>query len=158
MTMSIPSQDEPLTNRPVVSVVTKTPKESWALLEDLALYDNESWNEPRDFAKLVKGIALPQDVPITSDHRLIKLENQHEVVNLDSARMRFNLRRISLTWFPTRSVGSSNAIALDSPYFLVLITETSQSRQHESHKPPTVKLFDVDYGRISIHHLCEEHV
>ncbi|GKD25555.1 zinc finger, CCHC-type containing protein, partial [Tanacetum coccineum] len=26
-------------------------EESWALLEDLALYDNESWNDPRDFAK-----------------------------------------------------------------------------------------------------------
>ncbi|GJV40490.1 hypothetical protein Tco_1418930 [Tanacetum coccineum] len=25
-------------------------KESWALLEDLTLYDNESWNDPRDFA------------------------------------------------------------------------------------------------------------
>ncbi|GJR14046.1 MAK10-like protein [Tanacetum coccineum] len=31
-------------------------KESWALLEDLALYDNESWNDPRDFAKPVKAI------------------------------------------------------------------------------------------------------
>ncbi|GJY47648.1 hypothetical protein Tco_0436711 [Tanacetum coccineum] len=51
-------------------------EESWALLEDLALYDNESWNDPRDFAKLVKAIALPQDVPSTSDCRLIKLENQ----------------------------------------------------------------------------------
>ncbi|GKA69906.1 ribonuclease H-like domain-containing protein [Tanacetum coccineum] len=51
-------------------------KESWALLEDLALYNNESWNEPRDFAKLVKAIALPQDVPSTSDCRLIELENQ----------------------------------------------------------------------------------
>ncbi|GKA13251.1 hypothetical protein Tco_0692897 [Tanacetum coccineum] len=39
-------------------------EESWALLEDLALYDNESWNDPMDFAKLVKAIALPQDVPI----------------------------------------------------------------------------------------------
>ncbi|GKA39452.1 MAK10-like protein [Tanacetum coccineum] len=39
-------------------------KESWALLEDLALYDNESWNDPRDFTKLVKEIALPQDVPM----------------------------------------------------------------------------------------------
>ncbi|GKB91342.1 hypothetical protein Tco_0963614, partial [Tanacetum coccineum] len=37
-------------------------KESWALLEDLSLYDNESWNDPRDFAKPVKAIALPQDV------------------------------------------------------------------------------------------------
>ncbi|GJW34156.1 MAK10-like protein [Tanacetum coccineum] len=39
-------------------------KELWALLEDLALYDNESWNDPRDFAKPVKAIALPQDVPM----------------------------------------------------------------------------------------------
>ncbi|GJR95047.1 MAK10-like protein [Tanacetum coccineum] len=51
-------------------------KESWALLEDLSLYDNESWNNPRDFAKPVKAIGLPQDVPITSDRRLIELENQ----------------------------------------------------------------------------------
>ncbi|GJR50423.1 hypothetical protein Tco_1400944 [Tanacetum coccineum] len=34
-------------------------KESWALLEDLALYDNESWNDLRDFAKPVKAISLP---------------------------------------------------------------------------------------------------
>ncbi|GJV94182.1 hypothetical protein Tco_1541995 [Tanacetum coccineum] len=50
--------------------------ESWALLEDLALYDNKSWNDPRDFAKPVKAIALPQDVSSTSDHRLIELKNQ----------------------------------------------------------------------------------
>ncbi|GKC35821.1 retrotransposon ORF1 [Tanacetum coccineum] len=36
------------------------PNESWEILEDLALYDNESWNDPRDFAKPVKAIALPQ--------------------------------------------------------------------------------------------------
>ncbi|GKF08331.1 hypothetical protein Tco_0042555, partial [Tanacetum coccineum] len=64
------------------------------------------------------------------------------------------LKRISLTGFPARSVRSSNAIALDSPYLLVLITGTSQSRHHESHKSPTAELFDVDSGRISIHH-CE---
>nr|GEV41338.1 MAK10-like protein [Tanacetum cinerariifolium] len=52
------------------------PEESWATLEDLALYDNESWNDPRDFAKPIKAIVLPQDVPSTSDRRLIKLENQ----------------------------------------------------------------------------------
>ncbi|GKC17844.1 hypothetical protein Tco_1014626 [Tanacetum coccineum] len=51
-------------------------EESRALLEDLILYDNESWNDPRDFAKPVKAISLPQDVPSTSDHRLIELENQ----------------------------------------------------------------------------------
>nr|GFA75949.1 MAK10-like protein [Tanacetum cinerariifolium] len=51
-------------------------KESWALLEDPALYDNESWNDQRNFAKLVKVIYLPQDVPSTSDRRFIELENQ----------------------------------------------------------------------------------
>nr|GEU89423.1 ribonuclease H-like domain-containing protein [Tanacetum cinerariifolium] len=34
-------------------------EESWALLEDLTLYDNKSWNDPRDFAKLVMAITLP---------------------------------------------------------------------------------------------------
>ncbi|GJZ71409.1 MAK10-like protein [Tanacetum coccineum] len=38
--------------------------------------DNESWNNPRDFAKPVKAITLPQDVPSISDRRLIELENQ----------------------------------------------------------------------------------
>ncbi|GJR92615.1 hypothetical protein Tco_0264789 [Tanacetum coccineum] len=51
-------------------------KESWALLEDLALYENKSWNDPKDFAKPVKAITLPQDDPSTSNHRLIELENQ----------------------------------------------------------------------------------
>ncbi|GJV07622.1 MAK10-like protein [Tanacetum coccineum] len=54
----------------------KNTEESRALLEDLAHYDNESWNDPRDFAKPVKAIYLPQDVPSTSDRRLIELENQ----------------------------------------------------------------------------------
>ncbi|GJY88111.1 hypothetical protein Tco_0502739 [Tanacetum coccineum] len=48
-------------------------EESWSLLEDLTLYDNESWNDPRDFAKTVKAISLPQDVSSTSDRRLIEL-------------------------------------------------------------------------------------
>nr|GEX04339.1 MAK10-like protein [Tanacetum cinerariifolium] len=56
------------------------PKESCAILEDLALYDNESWNDPRDFANPFKAIALPQDVSSTSDRRLIKLENQVQLL------------------------------------------------------------------------------
>nr|GEY16041.1 MAK10-like protein [Tanacetum cinerariifolium] len=54
----------------------KNVKESWALLEGLALYVNESWNDPRDFAKPVKTISLPQDVPSTPDRRCIELKNQ----------------------------------------------------------------------------------
>ncbi|GJX05332.1 hypothetical protein Tco_0191248 [Tanacetum coccineum] len=60
--------------------------------------------------------------------------------------------------FLAQSVGSSNTDVLDSPCLLVLITRTSQSRQHvitslihiESCKSPTKSLFDVGSSRISI--------
>ncbi|GJT31842.1 hypothetical protein Tco_0922261 [Tanacetum coccineum] len=62
------------------------------------------------------------------------------------------IQRISLTGFPAQSVGSSSTNVLDLPCLLVLITGMSQSRQHESCKSPTVELFEVDSGRISIRH------
>ncbi|GJV70886.1 hypothetical protein Tco_1490881 [Tanacetum coccineum] len=54
----------------------KNVEESWALIEDLSLYDNKSWNDPQDFTKPVKAISFPHDVSKASDRRLIKLENQ----------------------------------------------------------------------------------
>nr|GEZ90578.1 retrovirus-related Pol polyprotein from transposon TNT 1-94 [Tanacetum cinerariifolium] len=57
------------------------------------------------------------------------IPNGKETLALES---RFNLGRTSLTGFPAQSIRSSNAIALDSPYLLVLITGTSQSRQHDA--------------------------
>nr|GEU96393.1 zinc finger, CCHC-type [Tanacetum cinerariifolium] len=53
-------------------------KESWELLEDLALYENESWNDPMDFSNPVKAIILTQDVPNTSD-RLNKITTSCEI-------------------------------------------------------------------------------
>ncbi|GJT96336.1 MAK10-like protein [Tanacetum coccineum] len=46
------------------------------LIEDLTLYDNKSWNDPRDFVKPVKAISLPHDVPNAFHRCLIELENQ----------------------------------------------------------------------------------
>ncbi|GKE31796.1 hypothetical protein Tco_1451118, partial [Tanacetum coccineum] len=40
------------------------------------IFDNKSWNDPRDFAKPVKAISLPQDAVSTSDRRFIELNNQ----------------------------------------------------------------------------------
>ncbi|GJU11297.1 hypothetical protein Tco_1133693 [Tanacetum coccineum] len=80
---------------------------------------------------------------------LVQLEYEYMVMNPTSL-----IQRISLTGFPAQSVGSSNTDVLDSPCLLVLITGTSQSRQHESCKSPTAELFEVDSGRISIRH-CE---
>ncbi|GJR09187.1 hypothetical protein Tco_0791839 [Tanacetum coccineum] len=40
------------------------------------LHNDIFWNDPRDFAKPVKAISLPQDFPSTSDRRVIELENQ----------------------------------------------------------------------------------
>ncbi|GJR56153.1 hypothetical protein Tco_1406674 [Tanacetum coccineum] len=39
-----------------------------------------------------------------------------------------------------------------NPYEKTYFDRTSQSRQHEFRKSPTAELFDVDSGRISIHH------
>nr|GEZ60713.1 hypothetical protein [Tanacetum cinerariifolium] len=44
--------------------------------------------------------------------------------------------------FPAQSVRSSNAIALDSSYLLVLITKTSQSRQHGKSESDSYYLSD----------------
>ncbi|GKD14516.1 hypothetical protein Tco_1198923, partial [Tanacetum coccineum] len=100
-------------------------------------------------------------------HEFISMEHEHEVLNLDSTgtrlqrchlylkinvsdKQQIQFKRISLTGFPAQSVRSSNVIALDSLYLLVLITGASQSRQQESRKPPTKSLFDVGSSRISI--------
>ncbi|GJZ16033.1 MAK10-like protein [Tanacetum coccineum] len=69
-----PITSEPLTNTAGGKLCDKNDEESWALLEDLALYDNESWNEPRDFAKLVKAIFMPHDVPNASDRIVRNVE------------------------------------------------------------------------------------
>ncbi|GJT11449.1 hypothetical protein Tco_0858491, partial [Tanacetum coccineum] len=89
--------------------------------------------------------------------------HEHVVMNPTPAGMRHHhlhlyIQRISLTGFPAQSVRSSNTDVLDLPCLLVLITGTSQSRQHidtssihiESHKSPTKSLFDAGSSRISI--------
>nr|GEW60085.1 hypothetical protein [Tanacetum cinerariifolium] len=54
----------------------KNAEESWALIEDRALYNNESQNDSKEFAKPVKSISLPHDVLNASESRLIELENR----------------------------------------------------------------------------------
>ncbi|GJR35023.1 putative reverse transcriptase domain-containing protein [Tanacetum coccineum] len=111
---------------------------------------------------------------IQIDDNLNFVEEPVKILNREDKRLKqrripifkVQFRRISLTGFPAQSIRSSNAIALDSPYLLVLIIGTSQSRQHESHhrffpvdtslihieyrKSPTKSLFDVGSRRISI--------
>ncbi|GKF23711.1 hypothetical protein Tco_0076033 [Tanacetum coccineum] len=50
--------------------------------------------------------------------------------------------RTSLTGFSAQSVRSSNAYALDSPYFLVLNTGMSQSKQHDMSESDSYYLSD----------------
>ncbi|GJQ91908.1 hypothetical protein Tco_0003047 [Tanacetum coccineum] len=65
-TIELPVGMNVTNHRPSVSgkLRNKNAKESWTLLEDLALYDNKSWSNIRDFAKPVKAISSPQDVPM----------------------------------------------------------------------------------------------
>ncbi|GKD59372.1 hypothetical protein Tco_1296881 [Tanacetum coccineum] len=102
----------------------------------------------------------PTDTPMVEKS---KLDEDPQGKAVDPTRYRgmigtLIIQRISLTGFPAQSVGSSNTDVLELPFLLVLITETSQSRQHvdtslihiEPRQSPTESLFDVGSSRISI--------
>ncbi|GJS68915.1 ribonuclease H-like domain-containing protein [Tanacetum coccineum] len=77
----------------------------------------------------------------------IRFEHEHVVMNSTPAGMRHHhlhlyIQRISLTGFPAQSVGSSNTDVLDLPCLLVLITGTSQSRQHDKSESDSYYLSD----------------
>nr|GFB27015.1 hypothetical protein [Tanacetum cinerariifolium] len=89
--------------------------------------------ESDEFIK--SGVENLIPIPKLVDQRLRKtlthvLELSSCIYLDDRARDRINLRRTFVAGFPAQSNSSSNAIALDSPYLLVLNTKASQSRQH----------------------------
>ncbi|GKA40887.1 hypothetical protein Tco_0733480 [Tanacetum coccineum] len=54
----------------------KNTDESWEIIENLAFYDHEGWDETKEFVKPVKAISTPHSVPKTPDRRLLELEDQ----------------------------------------------------------------------------------
>ncbi|GJR31058.1 zinc finger, CCHC-type containing protein [Tanacetum coccineum] len=55
----------------------KNADESWEIIENLALYDHEGWDDTKEFVKLVKDITVPQGITKTPDRRLLELEDQY---------------------------------------------------------------------------------
>ncbi|GJT89393.1 hypothetical protein Tco_1071110 [Tanacetum coccineum] len=53
----------------------KNNDESWEIIENLALYDHEGWDETKEFVKSVKAISTPHGVLKTPDRRLLELED-----------------------------------------------------------------------------------
>ncbi|GKB84464.1 hypothetical protein Tco_0956736 [Tanacetum coccineum] len=54
----------------------KNADESWEIIENLALYDHEGWNDSKEFVKPVKAISTPQSTLKTPDQTLLELEDQ----------------------------------------------------------------------------------
>ncbi|GKE89684.1 hypothetical protein Tco_1567159, partial [Tanacetum coccineum] len=54
----------------------KNADESWKIIENLALYDHEGWDDTKEFVKPVKAITAPQGITKTLDRRLLELEDQ----------------------------------------------------------------------------------
>nr|GEY81862.1 MAK10-like protein [Tanacetum cinerariifolium] len=54
----------------------KNANESWEIIENLALYDYEGWNDLKDFVKPFKAISTSQSTSKTPDRRLLELEHQ----------------------------------------------------------------------------------
>ncbi|GJU58137.1 hypothetical protein Tco_1235903 [Tanacetum coccineum] len=53
----------------------KNADESWEIIENLALYDHEGWNDSKEFVKPVKSISTPQGMPKIPDRRFLELED-----------------------------------------------------------------------------------
>ncbi|GKC21452.1 zinc finger, CCHC-type containing protein [Tanacetum coccineum] len=93
----------------------KSVEESWELIENLALYDHESWNDPRDLAKPVKAISLPQDVPSRLSSLGTQLKQQQdEIINKINILCKIVSDKLDNT--PTRDilkkfVGHSNVVS-----------------------------------------------
>ncbi|GKE06835.1 zinc finger, CCHC-type containing protein [Tanacetum coccineum] len=49
----------------------KNADDSWKIIENLALYDHEGWNDTKVFAKPVKAISTPQGTSKSSDEDLL---------------------------------------------------------------------------------------
>ncbi|GKC06826.1 hypothetical protein Tco_0998436, partial [Tanacetum coccineum] len=106
----------------------------------LSEFDDGKYNVISDKDLFSYDIFPNKDLQLCKDNDDDKIDCRYDV----------QFRRTSLTGFPAQSIRSSNAVALDSPKLLILITGTSQSRQYESRKSPTKSLFDVGSRRISI--------
>ncbi|GJR69507.1 hypothetical protein Tco_0015572 [Tanacetum coccineum] len=74
------------------------------------------------------NVTFAESSPLTELSPLVDDDVGEEDAIEINAKVQF--RGTSLTGFPAQSVGSFNAISLDSPYLLVLITGASQSKQH----------------------------
>ncbi|GJW97797.1 hypothetical protein Tco_0179605 [Tanacetum coccineum] len=70
--------------------------------KDLALYDYKSWNDPRDFAKAVKEISLPQDILIK---RVDVVQEEHPIDQARGKRESYKPRP------------SSDGIGARNPYY-----------------------------------------
>ncbi|GJR85296.1 hypothetical protein Tco_0209307 [Tanacetum coccineum] len=54
----------------------KNADETWEIIESLALYDKEGWNDSKDLVKPAKVILTSLNTPRTLDRRLLELEDQ----------------------------------------------------------------------------------
>ncbi|GKF00558.1 hypothetical protein Tco_0023908 [Tanacetum coccineum] len=54
----------------------KNADESWEIIENLALYKHEGWNDSKDFIKPVKAISTSQNTSKNPKRRLLELEDQ----------------------------------------------------------------------------------
>ncbi|GJT97656.1 hypothetical protein Tco_1093174, partial [Tanacetum coccineum] len=54
----------------------KNDNESWEIIENLALYDHEGWNDSKEHIKPVKAVVVSPNASKTLDRRILKLEDQ----------------------------------------------------------------------------------
>ncbi|GJY77146.1 DMR6-like oxygenase 2-like protein [Tanacetum coccineum] len=96
------------------------------------------------FDKILISRSLCLDIVLTTDISESLSLNLYAALRscVSTLMLKAQFKRTSLTRFPSQNVGSSNADALESPYLLVLINGTSQSRQHDKSESNSYYLSD----------------
>ncbi|GJR64211.1 hypothetical protein Tco_0010276 [Tanacetum coccineum] len=103
------------------------------------------WNDPRDFAKPVKAIALPHDVPSTSDRRLIELEKSMVPTTLSIAWKIPN--KPLLNMHPRVPMKRELRGRLEKLMFIEIIRDDDEphnERSNEDNFPTVVRLLIVE--------------
>ncbi|GJU33850.1 hypothetical protein Tco_1182204 [Tanacetum coccineum] len=54
----------------------KNTNESWEIIENISLYDQEGWDDTKEFVKPVMAIIAPQGIMKIPNQRLLELEDQ----------------------------------------------------------------------------------
>nr|GEY97390.1 hypothetical protein [Tanacetum cinerariifolium] len=123
LSLTKPDKDLSQSNRPTAPII-----EDWVSDSEDESKAEPSQNDP-SFVQPTEHVKTPRPSVKPVEHSIPAIDLRKDSPKSKGHGNSRN-RKACFVWFPAQSNSSSNTIALDSPYLLVLNTGASQSRQH----------------------------